>query len=92
MDKDGVFAEGENWCAVPQDTCPRLPNDGYMKCRTICAQPYHAEVSAVTGALRQGHGHKLKGAYAIITGINRICEDCEEVFKDVGITEWKFIE
>lgn len=37
---------GRNSCFRPQTVCPREQGEDYSKCKTVCAQPSHAEVDA----------------------------------------------
>jgi len=70
---DGRRVVGENACNKPQAVCPRLPGEGYIKCRTICDQPGHAETMAIALA-----GHTAFGAHAYIEGITYACRACQE--------------
>lgn len=80
----GGYARGENSCRNPQPTCPRLPGEGYEKCRTICNQRGHAEVEALTQA--KEHSLLLKDATATIYGHWYACTDCSERLRDAGIS------
>lgn len=75
----GVFI-GKNWCATPQEVCPREPGEDYQKCKTVCRQLGHAEIVALE--LAQGH---TEGARAIITGHTYACQACQEALYSAGI-------
>lgn len=74
---------GENDCANPQTTCPRLPGEGYEKCKTICQQDGHAELQALAAAKEENA--YLQGASAFIRGHYYICEPCGKALRDAGI-------
>ena len=74
---------GRNDCDNPQPVCPREPGEGYEKCQTICQQPGHAEVMAVRKA--EELGMNLKGAKAVLSGIQWICNHCRQVTEHAGI-------
>jgi deoxycytidylate deaminase len=76
---------GENDCANPQPTCPRLPGEGYEKCRSICRQEDHAEMMALRKARELGYD--LKDASATISGHYWICEPCGRALLDAGISK-----
>ena len=71
---------GENDCANPQSVCPRLPGEGYEKCRSICQQAGHAEIEAVRAA-----GEAARGATAYLSGHYWICEPCGAALRDAGV-------
>ncbi len=56
---------GDNWCAEPQEVCPRAIGEGYEKCVAVCKQPYHAEESAIQMAKAMGY-NKFNGAHMIV--------------------------
>lgn len=76
---------GTNDCDNPQQTCPRLPGEGYEKCRTICQQTGHAEIEALRKAKERGLD--LSGGSAYIFGHNWICNSCGQALVDAGIKE-----
>ena len=82
--KDGKQYTGTNTCNNPQVTCPREKGEGYEKCISVCAQPHHAEVAAITAAFidgadwRKGHIH--------ITGVHHVCDACENAMRQYEIT------
>jgi len=80
---DGATYAGMNSCFTPQQVCPRIGNEGYEKCKTICHQPYHAEMSALCIALDSGAN--VKGATAVIRGIGYSCRNCQEALYSAGI-------
>jgi hypothetical protein len=70
---------GQNWCLNPQAACPRLPGEGYLKCKTVCPQPgmqkrwpWPWPVSA-------------KGATAYVEGHTYACDNCQSVLKKAGV-------
>jgi hypothetical protein len=71
---------GTNWCANPQAACPRLPGEGYQKCRSVCQQSGHAE----TDALRLA-GEMAYGATATIEGHTYACQSCQEALFGAGV-------
>lgn len=83
---DGQQFIGENLCQTPQRFCPRLPGEGYEKCKTVCNQLGHAEVLAVQAA-----GEHAKGAMAILTGHDHACADCQRTLFAAGV-EWLRVE
>ena len=77
---DGKRFVGTNYCNNAQQTCPRLPGEGYEKCQTICRQEGHAEAVAVALA-----GDSAKGATAYLTGHTYACQDCQEALFGAGV-------
>ena len=77
---DGQRFVGRNWCLNPQEKCPRLPGEGYEKCKLICHQVGHAEETAVIQA-----GDKAKGATAYIEGHTYACDNCQSVLLKAGV-------
>jgi len=77
---DGERIFGANWCANPQEVCPREPGEDYTKCTTICQQLGHAEEVALKEA-----GNKAKGARAILEGHTYACRDCQEALFSAGV-------
>jgi deoxycytidylate deaminase len=82
---DGLYAYGENDCANPQEKCPRLPGEGYEKCKTICQQAGHAEIVALNNAKARGMDLQRGFAYATIYGHHWICNECGQALRDAGI-------
>lgn len=79
--QDGsTISVGQNWCLNPQAACPRLPGEGYLKCKTVCLQPGHAEEMAVALA-----GERAKGATAYVEGHTYACDNCQSVLKKAGV-------
>lgn len=78
---------GENDCANPQTTCPRLPGEDYTKCKTICQQAGHAELVALTKAQDWvgRAGGSVKEAKAVVMGHYWMCEPCGRALRDAGI-------
>ena len=77
------FWVGSNWCANPQETCPRgdLPTgEGYELCKSICDQQSHAEVDACLNA-----GLRAEGGDLYLIGHTYCCDNCKEVMKQHGI-------
>lgn len=77
---------GRNDCNNAQAKCPRLPGECYMKCRTICDQPAHAEIIALEKA-----GVKAQGATAFLHGIDHYCKDCQQALVKAGVTTLRFV-
>lgn len=77
---DGERHVGENWCANPQPVCPRGPDEGYEKCKTICRQLGHAEAVAVVVA-----GPEARGARAFLEGHTYACRECQEALFAAGV-------
>lgn len=80
---DGSVWLGSNHCEKPQSVCPRAADEGYYKCKSICEQPFHAEVDAMTTAER--YGHQLEGGKMIVYH-KRVCESCEAAMALCGVT------
>lgn len=77
---DGKRFIGENWCANPQEVCPRDVGEGYEKCISICKQEGHAEVVAVKLA-----GEAAKGARAFLEGHTYACMNCQHALFGAGV-------
>lgn len=77
---EGEHIVGENWCRNPQETCPRLPGEGYEKCKLICDQVGHAEHVAVKLA-----GPKAQGARAFLEGHTYACMACQHALFGAGV-------
>lgn len=80
---EGATYKGMNICYNPQETCPIVGNEGYEKCKSVCLQPYHAEMWALSVALHDGAN--VKGATAVIRGIGYSCRNCQEELYRAGI-------
>lgn len=80
---DGARFTGRNDCDAPQQTCPRLPGEGYEKCKTICKQLGHAE--QVAADLAEAAGKNLAGARALIVGHTYACRECQERLFSAGV-------
>lgn len=76
---------GENDCANPQPTCPRLPGEDYTKCKTVCQQDGHAEEIAIQKA--KHYRLNLVGAKARIEGHYWMCQACGKALREAGIVE-----
>jgi len=83
---DGEVFMGENKCASPQEICPRLPDEDYKKCKSICKQVAHAEEVALCYA-----GDKAKEATVTIEGHSRICDECEILLSEADVKEVVFL-
>ena len=81
--KGGAFITGENSCENPQPACPRLPGEGYEKCKSICRQGDHAEHDALRRAKELGVD--LHGATAVIVGHYWMCEPCGKALREAGV-------
>lgn len=84
--QDGTRHVGRNDCANPQPVCPRLPGEGYEKCRSICDQAGHAEIEAIKVA-----GDKARGANAVLFGHYWICEPCGRALREAGVFAVKIV-
>lgn len=80
---DGKEYHGTNDCNRPQLVCPRKPEEGYLKCSTICGQPHHAEIAALKKAREAGSD--TKGSEIVIRGHYRICTQCAIQLRDAGV-------
>jgi deoxycytidylate deaminase len=87
MDGDRIVAAGSNRCHSPQTTCPRAPDEGYEKCRSICHQTGHAETMAIWNAAERGvdlnaddHGLRL-----VVVGHHRACDMCASAAASVNM-------
>ena len=79
--KDGTIFYGSNDCDKPQVKCPRIGNEGYEKCKTICQQQGHAEEMALADAGE----HDLNGATAYMFGTTHFCENCQKALFGAGV-------
>jgi deoxycytidylate deaminase len=79
--RSGKVYVGENLCGMPQTTCPRLPGEGYAKCKSICMQPRHAEIDALLRA-----GDDAEGG-SIVVHYTRVCDDCMRALDAAGVAE-----
>lgn len=77
---DGARVVGTNYCRNPQDVCPRVPGEDYIKCRTICDQPGHAEIIALSRA-----AWNARGAHAYVEGNTYLCRPCQEALFGAGV-------
>jgi hypothetical protein len=82
---DGRAVTGENWCENPQPICPRLDDEGYDKCHSVCMQLGHAEEVALDMA--RAAALPLAGGLAVIAGHERTCSKCTEALNTAGITQ-----
>ena len=82
---DGTAWHGTNNVINPQIECPREPGEGYEKCKTICQQPFHAEVDAITSAA--AHGHQVQGGTMKVYH-KRVCEQCQDAMQRFGV-KWR---
>jgi hypothetical protein len=77
---DGRSWTGENRCRNPQAVCPRLPGEGYDKCRTVCDQVGHAERDALQLAGEHAHG-----CTASLDGHTYYCMECQHALFAAGV-------
>ena len=83
VSSDGQQFVGTNYCRKPQPTCARagLPTgQGYDLCRSVCDQPAHAEIHALTLA-----GECAMGATLYIEGHTYACGACLAAAVAAGI-------
>ena len=78
--EDGSHFVGENWCANPQEICPRQLGEGYQKCKSICEQEGHAEEVAVGLA-----GDKAYGSRVYLEGHTYACMNCQHALFNAGV-------
>ena len=76
----GLTYVGTNACGNPQPVCPREPDEGYEKCKSICDQQGHAEVQALRLA-----GDDAVGGMATLRGHTYACQECQEALFGAGI-------
>lgn len=81
---DEVVAVGENVCMTPQETCPRVGDEGYEKCKTVCNQVGHAE--EVAAYLIRNNNQPL---ISYITGHTNYCQNCESILRKVGVVKFR---
>lgn len=74
---------GENSCRKPQATCPRLPGEGYDKCRDVCDQQHHAEGAAIHAALDAGDA--VDGGHMVVYH-RHVCDGCQLQMRSLNIT------
>ena len=82
---DGNRFVGTNWCATPQEVCPRadMPTGvGYHLCASVCHQSGHAEIDAI----RNAGAVRLTGATLYLEGHTYACEPCKAACAAAGIT------
>lgn len=77
---DGQRFVGTNYCKNAQPICPRLPGEGYEKCRTVCQQAGHAEIVAVAVA-----GAAANGGHAYLQGHTYACMKCQHALFGAGV-------
>ena len=84
-----IVGSGTNDCANPQETCPRLPGEGYEKCKSICQQGAHAEVKAI--ADMNARNNTVIGSFKMVEahvyGHWFACRDCCDALKAAGVDE-----
>ena len=83
IENQGRCWVGSNWCETPQTQCPRqdMPSGvGYELCKSVCQQPYHAEVDACRKA-----GKKAGGGTLYLIGHSYCCDTCKTVMTQYGI-------
>lgn len=85
----GQAFTGTNACANPQTVCPRLPGEGYEKCKSICHQGGHAELEAIKAA--RAAGADLRGGTAMVSGHNYLCQHCQVSLGECGIHNFRIL-
>ena len=86
--RTGEVIVGTNKCDNPQDSCPRVGNDGYTKCLQICRQLFHAEMECVYKGINAGLN--LEGGHMQVWH-HRICDKCAAEMTQYKIT-WETME
>lgn len=83
---DGQVFIGRNDCHNPQPVCPRLPGEGYEKCRSVCDQPGHAELQALAAASTAlTRNEKQIAGLAVLRGHTYFCQTCQHALFRAGI-------
>lgn len=82
-DYTGNCGYGENACNTPQEACPREPEEGYEKCKSICHQPGHAEMMALEAA--RAKGVMIEGATVKVKGAYNVCKSCAATLRDAKV-------
>lgn len=83
----GRHSYGSNFCHNPQESCPRLPGEGYEKCHSICRQEGHAETVALTEYIERYGEDAVHGSTAEVYGHYHCCIDCAQALARAGVTE-----
>ena len=81
----GRIYHGTNECENPQAVCPRLPGEGYDKCKSICRQGAHAEIVALEAAIAAEGPYVALGAEAVVEGHYYCCEHCSRQLANAGV-------
>jgi hypothetical protein len=79
----GRAYRGENSCNNPQTSCPRAEGEGYSKCLSICKQPMHAEIQAMSAAIDAGD--EIRGGHMSVHH-DKVCSHCIQAMAAYGIT------
>lgn len=82
---DGKVFVAENVCLNPQPACPRLPGEGYEKCKTICQQIGHAEEQVIRAAGEEARGSTIEVTHWYA------CKPCESLAHQAGVKEVRCI-
>lgn len=77
---DGNIHVGWNHAARPQQVCPRVGDEGYEKCHSVCATTGHAEDNAIRAA-----GDAAFGGFMVVD-YYYICDACMSKIDAKGIT------
>ena len=80
---DGKTYTGSNDVLDRQLVCPREPGEDYAKCLSICRQPGHAEMVAITQAINRGS--PIRHGKIFVFG-NTPCTGCMEAMTKHQIT------
>lgn len=81
----GRIYTGANVCENPQQVCPRLPGEGYEKCKSICQQGAHAEIAALNAAKAAEGPYVALDADVIVEGHYYACEHCSRTLAEAGV-------
>lgn len=70
--------------------CPRnesnhCMNEGYDKCRNICRQEHHAEIAALSTAVRHVPNLSLHQCVIEVYGTYQVCNNCQMVLAKHGV-------
>ena len=87
LTSDGKMYTGSNDCLDRQLVCPREPGSDYSLCVSVCRQPGHAEVMAITKA--RNNGSPIRHGKLFVFG-NTPCVGCMELMTQNAIS-WEAI-
>lgn len=78
---------GTNAVSNPQTSCPRVgaayAHEDYRLCQSVCQQPHHAEVAALSAAIKAGA--RIQGSTMYVNH-NRVCSNCARALNEAGVS------